>query len=90
MPVIEPNQVWTGYYVCSQGRTSLKLRIIPVSDLSVKAIFDFNFSYGKAVGEFYLHGKYNPKSRNLEFRPGPDGHFKIPHLWPGQNPPATA
>lgn len=19
----------------------------------------------------------------------PDGHFKIPHLWPGQNPPAT-
>ncbi len=18
---------------------------------------------------------------------GPDGHFKIPHLWPGQNPP---
>ncbi len=20
----------------------------------------------------------------------PDGHFKIPHLWPGQNPPATA
>jgi len=20
---------------------------------------------------------------------GPDGHLKIPHLWPGQNPPAT-
>ena len=19
----------------------------------------------------------------------PGGHFKIPHLWPGQNPPAT-
>jgi len=19
----------------------------------------------------------------------PDGHFKIPHLWPGQNTPAT-
>jgi hypothetical protein len=20
----------------------------------------------------------------------PDGHLKIPHLWPGQNPPAAA
>ena len=20
---------------------------------------------------------------------GPDGHLKVPHLWPGQNPPAT-
>jgi hypothetical protein len=20
----------------------------------------------------------------------PDGHFKIPHLWPGQNPPGAA
>ena len=23
----------------------------------------------------------------LNFRNCPDGHFKIPHLWPGQNPP---
>jgi hypothetical protein len=23
------------------------------------------------------------------FSHGPDGHLKIPHLWPGQNPPAT-
>jgi hypothetical protein len=21
---------------------------------------------------------------------GPDGHFKIPHLWPGQNPPGDS
>ncbi len=25
--------------------------------------------------------------RKLE---NPDGHFKIPHLWPGQNPPGDS
>ena len=23
------------------------------------------------------------------FNQDPDGHLKVPHLWPGQNPPAT-
>ena len=27
-------------------------------------------------------GILNPKGRAI-----PDGHLKIPHLWPGQNPP---
>jgi len=26
---------------------------------------------------------------NCSVETDPDGHFKIPHLWPGQNPPAT-
>jgi len=26
-------------------------------------------------------------ARALKVHPGPDGHLKIPHLWPGQNPP---
>jgi len=31
------------------------------------------------------------KKRGIEIdiKKFPDGHFKIPHLWPGQNPPAT-
>jgi len=34
--------------------------------------------------------KYDPQyidQEEKEIIPG--GHFKIPHLWPGQNPPAT-
>ena len=29
-------------------------------------------------------------SENVQDYVDPDGHLKIPHLWPGQNPPATA
>jgi len=35
---------------------------------------------------FYLE---NLRFLVKEIYPTPDGHFKIPHPWPGQNPPAT-
>ena len=32
---------------------------------------------------------FNKAANQNEIEKPPDGHFKIPHLWPGQNPPAT-
>jgi len=29
------------------------------------------------------------KGMGIKFVPSRDGHFKVPHLWPGQNTPAT-
>ena len=45
--------------------------------------FDPSF---EAVHRLLLEG--NMEIRNWGVIP-PDGHFKIPHPWPGQNPPAT-
>ena len=38
-----------------------------------------------------LHIECGAMRSLIERFPGdnPDGHLKIPHLWPGQNPPAT-
>jgi hypothetical protein len=35
----------------------------------------------------YNGGILNPNQADAMI--SPDGHFKIPHPWPGQNPPAT-
>jgi hypothetical protein len=31
--------------------------------------------------------KCDCKNKNVSLFASPDGHLKIPHLWPGQNPP---
>lgn len=63
-------QIWKGYYVCGQGKTSLKIKIKEIKGSYVKAIFDFNFKNGRATGEFYLEGKFDSKTRKLSFIPG--------------------
>ncbi|MCP4131102.1 MAG: hypothetical protein GY754_08990 [bacterium] len=74
-----PGQEWEGYYQCGQGETSLVLKIQEVSKekirtergdaYGVRAIFDFNFRNGKAVGAFYLDGRYYPEKNLVRFEP---------------------
>ena len=69
MPIKE-NQTWSGFYMCSQGETSLDLKIREISQNRIHAIFDFNYKNGKGTGEFNLTGIYNSDSRKLIFAPG--------------------
>jgi Carboxypeptidase regulatory-like domain len=63
-------QVWTGTYTCSQGLTSLNLRIQSVNGNSVNAIFDFNFSNGRCTGQFTMSGIYSASNRRLALNAG--------------------
>jgi hypothetical protein len=67
---LKSGQVWTGEYVCGQGRTDLVLKIIDVNGKAVNAIFDFNYRNGKAVGQFELKGTYNKYTNKVSFKPG--------------------
>jgi len=67
---LSDGQIWTGYYYCSQGKTNLTLKITKVSQNTIYAYFDFNYSDGKAYGKFLIEGKYYPKDRVLQFVPG--------------------
>jgi len=59
--------VWTGEYVCSQGKTELELKIIEVNDNAVKATFNFNHEASGNVGSFYMLGEYNKDNHKMLF-----------------------
>ncbi len=68
--VFKKGQVWKGWYVCSQGKTALNLKINRVSGNNISAIFDFNYNNGKAVGQFELSGRHDPRTQKMELYPG--------------------
>lgn len=68
--IFMPGQLLQGFYRCSQGKTSLKLKINDLSENKVSSTFDFNYNNGRAVGELRLKGNYVPKTRKLVFTPG--------------------
>ena len=56
-------------------------------------ILTVNNSYGEVAKQMTELLGINQSPRSLigiASSMAPDGHLKIPHLWPGQNPPATA
>jgi len=63
-----------------------------------RAISSYSKALGDPIGEAELMTFFVECDNNftLDFGDideafyGPDGHFKIPHLWPGQNPPGAA
>ncbi len=63
-------------------------------DLNVNALFileDCTDIVQERIYGIKGHLKTLIKVVNSDIEPvidiGPDGHFKFPHLWPGQNPP---
>ena len=64
---ISKNQIWRGYYRCSQGKTNLDVIIHNVDNNNIKATFKFS---GNGRGEFELYGKYNKETKELDFKPG--------------------
>ncbi len=63
-------QVWTGSYVCYQGKTDLSLDIVEVDHGHVDAIFDFHHAPTGAHGKFRMTGQYLPEDRELDLEPG--------------------
>jgi WD40 repeat protein len=60
-----PGQIWSGHYVCSQGRTSLALQITSVRDNTVDAVFAFSQAESGASGSHLASGQYDPTHRRL-------------------------
>ena len=68
--VILKGQLWSGTYVCIQGKTDLNLSITAVNKEKITAIFDFNYDKGKAEGKYELFGSYDARTKILSFDPG--------------------
>src|SRR5262249_4337235 len=51
-----PGQVWSGSYVCPQGRTALRLIIVHVDGDRLEAIFDFHHAPSGARGSYVIRG----------------------------------
>jgi len=62
-------QVWSGKYVCGQGKTDLVLRITDVEGPLVTGVFEFAVS-AELTGRFHIQGEYQPSKRRIAFRPG--------------------
>jgi WD40 repeat protein len=60
-----PGQIWSGHYVCAQGRTSLALQITSVRDNTVDAVFAFSHAESGAFGSHLASGQYDPTYRRL-------------------------
>ena len=46
----------------------------------------YQFTIGKKRYTEHIESEFDGLDSG-KYRLGPDGHFKIPHPWPGQNPP---
>jgi hypothetical protein len=68
-PVFAAGQVWSGQYVCGQGKTDLVLRIKQVEGLRVAGVFEFAVS-AQITGSFHIHGEYQPAKRRIAFQTG--------------------
>jgi hypothetical protein len=67
--VFAAGQVWSGQYVCGQGKTDLVLRIKQVEGLRVAGVFEFAVS-AQITGSFHIHGEYEPAMRRIAFQTG--------------------
>ena len=68
--VFKVGQKWRGIYVCAQGPTNLMVQITGVDDREVSAIFDFHHVPTGAVGQYRLHGTYDPDRLHIVFQAG--------------------
>jgi len=67
--VFASGQVWSGQYVCGQGKTDLVIRIKQVEGLRVAGVFEFAVS-AQITGSFHIHGEYEPAMRRIAFQTG--------------------
>jgi len=67
-----PGGLWQGRYDCAQGETALALRIAPLGDGRVDALFYFHAlvqNPGVPSGCFVMTGRYDSTTRRLTLRP---------------------
>jgi hypothetical protein len=62
-------EVWSGQYVCSQGLTQMRLHIVSVEGVQIRAIWEFNHPPSGAAGRFWMNGTYEPTTRSLHLHP---------------------
>jgi hypothetical protein len=60
-----PGQIWSGHYVCSQGKTSLALQIMYLRGHTVDAVFAFSHAESGVSGSYWTSGRYDPARRRL-------------------------
>lgn len=60
---------WRGSYVCSQGPTSMVLRITGVRGNRIDATFDFDHRPSRTSGSFRMSGRFEPSTRRLVLNP---------------------
>jgi hypothetical protein len=66
-----PGQTWSGTYQCTQGISSLDLRITGVAGTRVDAVFQFSVPQQGVVGQFAMAADVAPGSLHARFVPGP-------------------
>ena len=68
------NQIWSGFYTCSQGLTDFQV-IIESADTRVDsmalltAVFNFDWNCGKETGSYSLEGNFNFSNREVYLKP---------------------
>jgi hypothetical protein len=60
---------WRGRYLCTQGETSLVLRVREVRGNSVVAAFDFDHPPTRVHGAYLVSGAYDPQEHTLDLEP---------------------
>jgi hypothetical protein len=64
-------RTWVGTYDCTQGRTSLTLRVVDAHENRVRAIFDFHHAPTDVSGQYLMAGKFDEQMGGVVFSPGP-------------------
>jgi two-component system chemotaxis response regulator CheY len=73
------------HHICEADNGAAALSLLQSEKIGL-VLTDWNMPTMTGL-ELLRRIRREPASKDI---PAPDGHFKIPHLWPGQNPPGDS